>query len=134
MTREEILTAIRGLAEKLGRVPSLEELHTQTAVSRRGVRTHFTMYTNALAELGMETGRNHRIPLEAPFPGLGGRGEQAAKAAHLRGICSKRPLRRKGIAGTLRKMAARPPFDAAVCARAWPGTAVAGRGGHGQGG
>ncbi len=67
MTREEILTAIRGLAEKLGRVPSLEELHTKTAVSRRGVRTHFTTYTNALAELGMETGRNHRIPLEALF-------------------------------------------------------------------
>ncbi len=33
MTREEILTAIRGLAEKLGRVPSLDELHTKTAVS-----------------------------------------------------------------------------------------------------
>src|SRR5947209_4710393 len=67
MTREEILTAIKGLAEKPGRVPSLHELLTQTAVSRRNVRTHFTMYTNALAELGMETGRNHRIPLGALF-------------------------------------------------------------------
>lgn len=79
MTREEILAAIKGLAGKLGRVPSREDLHTKTAVSRRSVRTHFTMYTNALAELGMETGSNHRIPIEALFQDWSAAGRKLQK-------------------------------------------------------
>jgi len=55
MTREEILTAIRKLAEKLGRVPSLEELKTMTPVGRRAVRRLFTTYANALRECGMKS-------------------------------------------------------------------------------
>ncbi len=67
MTREEIMTTIRGLAEKLGRVPSLAELKTMTPVGRRTVRNEFTTYTNALIACGMETGRKFRIPMEALF-------------------------------------------------------------------
>ena len=40
MSREEILTSIKGLAEKLGRVPSLTELKTMTPVGRRAVATN----------------------------------------------------------------------------------------------
>jgi hypothetical protein len=67
MSREEILTAIQGLAEKLGRVPTLTEIKTMTPVGRRAVRSHFGTYTNALIECGMETGRRFRIPMEALF-------------------------------------------------------------------
>ena len=64
MSREEILTAIQGLAEKLGRVPTLTEIKTMTPVGRRAVRTHFGSYTEALIQCGMETGRRFRIPME----------------------------------------------------------------------
>ena len=67
MTREEIVTTIRGLAEKLGRVPSLAELKTMTAVGRRAVRNEFTTYTNALIACGMATNRKHRIEMAALF-------------------------------------------------------------------
>ncbi len=52
MSREEILTSIKGLAKKLGRVPSLAELKTMTPVGRRAVRNEFTTYTNALTQCG----------------------------------------------------------------------------------
>jgi hypothetical protein len=55
MTREEIKATIQGLAEKLGRVPSLEELKTMTPVGRRAVRRVFTTYANALSECGMKS-------------------------------------------------------------------------------
>ena len=46
MSREEILTTIKGLAEKLGRVPSLDELKTMTPVGRRSLCAgYFTTYT-----------------------------------------------------------------------------------------
>jgi len=53
MSKEEIMTAIQGLANKLGRVPTLTELKTMTPVGRRGVRSNFTTYTNALIACGM---------------------------------------------------------------------------------
>ena len=55
MSKEEIVTAIKGLAEKLGRVPSLKELKTMTPVGRRAVRRLFTTYANALGECGMKS-------------------------------------------------------------------------------
>jgi Homing endonuclease associated repeat len=67
MTKEEIVTTIRGLAEKLGRVPSLAELKTMTAVGRRAVRNEFTTYTNALIACGMTTNRKQRIEMAALF-------------------------------------------------------------------
>ena len=57
MSKEEILAAIQGLAEKLGSVPTLTEIKTMTPVGRRAVRSHFGSYTNALIQCGMETGR-----------------------------------------------------------------------------
>ena len=67
MSREEIMTTIQGLAEKLGRVPTLSELKMMTPVGRRGVRNHFTTYTNALIECGLETSGKQRIAMEALF-------------------------------------------------------------------
>jgi hypothetical protein len=55
MSREEILTTIKGLAEKLGYVPSLDELKTMTPVGRRTVRRLFKTYGNALRECGMKS-------------------------------------------------------------------------------
>jgi hypothetical protein len=55
MSREEIMTTIQGLAEKLGRVPSLDELKTMTPVGRRAVRRLFKTYGNALRECGMKS-------------------------------------------------------------------------------
>ena len=78
MSKEEILTAIQGLAEKLGRVPTLTEIKTMTPVGRRAVRTHFGSYTEALIQCGMETGR--RVPDSDGNPvcrlGEGGTGDQ----------------------------------------------------------
>ena len=72
MSREEILTAIQGLAEKLGRVPTLKELKTMTPVGRRAVRSHFTTYTNALIQCGMESrARSARIPMDTTVCRLG---------------------------------------------------------------
>jgi hypothetical protein len=79
MSREEILTSIKGLAEKLGRVPSLAELKTMTPVGRRAVRNEFTTYTNALTQCGLETGRRYRIPIETLFTDWAGVARKMAK-------------------------------------------------------
>jgi hypothetical protein len=55
MSKEEILTTIKGLAEKLGRVPTLDDLRMMTPVGRRTVRKLFTNYSNALRECGMKS-------------------------------------------------------------------------------
>jgi hypothetical protein len=67
MSREEIMTAIQGLANKLGRVPTLTELKTMTPVGRRVVRSHFTTYTNALIACGMLANKKQRIGMDSLF-------------------------------------------------------------------
>ena len=67
MSKEEVVTTIQELAKKLGRVPTLSELKMMTPVGRRGVRNHFTTYTNALIECGLETSGKQRIAMEALF-------------------------------------------------------------------
>jgi hypothetical protein len=54
MTREEMVTTIRELAEKLGRPPSLAELAKMTPVSRQKIRRCFGTYTWTLRECGLE--------------------------------------------------------------------------------
>jgi hypothetical protein len=58
MTREEVVTTIRGVAEKLGRPPSLPELQQMSRVSRQKIRRCFGTYTWALRECGL--GVRHR--------------------------------------------------------------------------
>jgi hypothetical protein len=94
MSREEILTAIQALAEKLGRVPTLTEIKTMTPVGRRAVRTHFGSYTEALIQCGMETGRRFRIPMETLFA------DWARVAREIQRIPSASDYEEKGIHST----------------------------------
>ena len=94
MSREEILTSIQGLAEKLGRVPTLTEIKTMTPVGRRAVRTHFGSYTEALIQCGMETGRRFRIPMETLFA------DWARVAREIQRIPSATDYEEKGLHST----------------------------------
>ncbi len=68
MTREEILTAIREVAEKLEHPPTFPQLEDMTAMRRRDIRKHFRSFTGALEESGVGVGDNcRRIPDEALF-------------------------------------------------------------------
>jgi len=68
MTREEVINAIRELAEKLGRTPSRNELARMSKVNRREIRNHFATYGRALRECRLEkTGGGRKLPLEALF-------------------------------------------------------------------
>jgi len=68
MTREEILTAIREAAEKLGHPPTFSEMEDITPMRRRHIRKHFGSYIWALKECDLKAGHNsRRIPVEALF-------------------------------------------------------------------
>src|SRR5712691_3805019 len=54
MTKEEIVKTIRGLAAKLGRVPTNADVERMSAVRRRHLRKHFSNFSNALPACGME--------------------------------------------------------------------------------
>ena len=54
MSREEIVTTIRELAKKLGRVPTNAEVEKMTPVQRRHVRKYFSNFSKALRACGME--------------------------------------------------------------------------------
>jgi len=72
MTKEEILTAIREVAEKLGHPPTFSQLEDMTPMRRRHIRKHFGNYLWALQECGLTSRFNsRRIPEEMPFPGMG---------------------------------------------------------------
>jgi Homing endonuclease associated repeat len=68
MTKEEILTAIREVAEKLGHPPTFSQLEDMTAMRRRHIRKHFGNYLWALQECGLTSRFNsRRIPEEMLF-------------------------------------------------------------------
>jgi hypothetical protein len=67
MSKEEIMSTIQVLAQKLGRVPTLTELKTMTPVGRRAVRSHFTTFTNALIACGMLANKKQRIGMDSLF-------------------------------------------------------------------
>ena len=60
MTREEILTAIREVAAKLGHPPTFPQLEDMTPMRRRDIRRHFRSFTGALEESGVGVGENGR--------------------------------------------------------------------------
>jgi hypothetical protein len=68
MTKEEILTAIREVAEKLGHPPTFSQLEDMTPMRRRHIRKHFRNYLWALQECGLTSRFNsRRIPEEMLF-------------------------------------------------------------------
>lgn len=54
MTREEILAAIKGYAEKHGRVPSLRQFQAEMDIPHHRIEKHFGSWKDALKLCGME--------------------------------------------------------------------------------
>jgi hypothetical protein len=68
VSQEEILEAIKKMAEELGRAPSLPELRDKTGISPRQVRRKFLNYTSALKACGLERGgAGYTTPMDALF-------------------------------------------------------------------
>ena len=68
VSKEEILEAIKKMAEELGRAPSLPELRDKTGISPRQVRRNFLSYTGALKACGLERGgAGYTTPMDALF-------------------------------------------------------------------
>ncbi|MBZ5508540.1 MAG: hypothetical protein LAO78_24035 [Acidobacteriia bacterium] len=68
MTKQQITTAILECAEKLGRVPTYNELAKLAGVSRRVVRRQFGTYTRALRECNLERkGGGRKVEMEDLF-------------------------------------------------------------------
>ena len=66
MTKQEIMDAITGCAEKLGRTPSILEVMKIGQVSRRQMRAEFGSFTQALRECNLEREitSGQKVPLE----------------------------------------------------------------------
>ena len=78
MTKEEALTMIREVAEKLGHTPSFAQLEKMTPLRRRAIRRHFGSYTWALQEAGLGYRYNaHLIQHRRLVCGVGDGGPQA---------------------------------------------------------
>jgi hypothetical protein len=54
ITRDEIITIIKGLAAKLGHVPTNAEVERMTPLRRRHLRKYFSNFSNALRACGIE--------------------------------------------------------------------------------
>ncbi|HEY1938390.1 MAG TPA: hypothetical protein VGJ33_10685 [Candidatus Angelobacter sp.] len=54
MSREEILTAFKECAARLGRAPGADEFRVTMSVRRHLIRKHFSTYTQLLTECGFE--------------------------------------------------------------------------------
>jgi hypothetical protein len=68
MTREEVIAAIQGCTEKLGRVPTRVELAKHAGLSRHDVNRYFGNYMTALKECGLEkTGGGMKLEIERIF-------------------------------------------------------------------
>ena len=62
-TQEEIITTIKSLAKKLGRIPTYNEVEGMTPLRRRNLRKHFSNFSGALRACGME---NPHTGVEVP--------------------------------------------------------------------
>ncbi len=68
MNKEEILTAIKECAQKLGHAPSYPELRSHFQVSEKAIRKLFGRYRLAIQECGLVPhGPGHEIPMENLF-------------------------------------------------------------------
>lgn len=68
MSKDEIMAKIRECAAKLGRTPGLRELESASKIGLQDVRKHFSSYTEALKECGLERrGCGHPIAIDKLF-------------------------------------------------------------------
>ena len=68
MTREQVMAAIRGCTDEIGRVPNRMELAKRTGLSRHDVNRYFGNYMMALKECGLEkTGGGMKVGIERLF-------------------------------------------------------------------
>jgi len=82
MTKQEIMDAITGCAQKLGRTPSILEVMKMGQVSRRQMRAEFGSFTQALRECNLEReiSSGQKVPLEQLFLDWAGVVRKAGKA------------------------------------------------------
>jgi Homing endonuclease associated repeat len=82
MSKQEIVEAIVGCAERLGRTPSIFEMMKMTQVTRRQMRKHFGSYSHALRECNLEreSSSGQRVPLERLFTDWAGVVRKTGKA------------------------------------------------------
>lgn len=68
MSREEIITAVKECAAKLGRPPGADEFRVTMSVRRHLIRKHFSTYTQLPTECGFERhGSGKALTLESMF-------------------------------------------------------------------
>jgi hypothetical protein len=82
MTKQEIMDAITGCAQKLGRTPSILEVMKMGQVSRRQMRAEFGSFTQALRECNLEReiSSGQKVPLEQLFVDWAGVVRKVGKA------------------------------------------------------
>jgi hypothetical protein len=82
MTKQEIMDAITGCAQKLGRTPSILEVMKMGQVSRRQMRAEFGSFTQVLRECNLEReiSSGQKVPLEQLFVDWAGVVRQVGKA------------------------------------------------------
>ncbi len=101
MTKEEVMTAIRGCAEKMGRVPTFAEVRRATKLSKHAIRKNFISYARALGECGLERrGPGYEAAASALFLDWAGLVRQLGKLPtmaeyEMHGSYSVRPLVRR---------------------------------------
>jgi len=82
MTKQEMMDAITGCAEKLERTPSIFEVMKMAQVSRRQIRAEFGSFTQALRECNLEraTSSGQKVLLEPLFVDWAGVVRKVGKA------------------------------------------------------
>jgi hypothetical protein len=82
MTKQEIMDAITGCAQKLGRTPSILEVMKMGQVSRRQMRAEFGSFTQALRECNLEREivSGQKVPLDKLFVDWAGVVRKVGKA------------------------------------------------------
>ena len=72
MSKEQIMTALKALAEKLGRTPRYSELNAEAGVSHRQLSRWFSNYTGAVRACGLRLPDNARKSTEDLFQAWAG--------------------------------------------------------------
>ena len=69
MTKQEVMDAIVGCAEKLGHMPSIFEVMKMTQLSHRQIRTEFGSFTQRYSSAiwNAKTSGGQKVPLEPLF-------------------------------------------------------------------
>lgn len=101
MTKEEILSSIKGCAETLGRVPTLVEVRRATKLKKHMVQKHFLTYGSALAQCGLaRRGKGYEADTRTLFESWAGLARKLGRLPtmgeyEMEGTYSVRPLTRR---------------------------------------